>query len=240
MTKNLFSRILRGLVSRVSVALGHDIVTGETAQRRSDLLHLGSKEGGWVIPKSKFRSESVCYCAGCGEDISFDLSLIETFHCDVWAFDPTPKSVVYVRAIVKDLSAYHFVEIGLWDSEDVLKFFAPKNEAHVSHSLVNLQRTDKYIEVKVRRLSDIMKENGHDRLDLLKLDIEGAEYRVIDSIIEDGLDIQVLCIEFDEYWNPLDGNYRGRIRSHVRKLLSAGYQLIDFRGNGNYTFLKAG
>jgi FkbM family methyltransferase len=238
MAQNLIAKVTRRLARRIAVATGRDSVTGVRVGRRDDLLHLGSKEGGWVIPTSKFRRESVCYCVGCGEDISFDLGLIQMFGCNVYGFDPTPKSVKYVQSMVKGLSAYHFAEIGLWDREDVLKFFAPRNEEHVSHSLVNLQRTEKYIEVKVQRLFDIMKSNGHDRLDLLKLDIEGAEYKVIDSLIEDELEIHVLCIEFDEFWNPLDQDYRRRIRSHVLKLLSAGYQLVDFRGNGNYTFLR--
>lgn len=30
---------------------------------------------------------------------------------------------------------YHFYEVALWDKEDVLKFFVPKNPDHVSHAL---------------------------------------------------------------------------------------------------------
>jgi hypothetical protein len=44
---------------------------------RDDLVRLGSKYGGWIVPATLVRPDSVCYCVGVGEDISFDLALIE-------------------------------------------------------------------------------------------------------------------------------------------------------------------
>jgi hypothetical protein len=120
----------------------------------------------------------------------------------------------------------------------VLRFYAPKDPAHVSHSLVNLQKTEAYIEVKVKTLRQLMDENGHQRLDLLKLDIEGAEYKVIDSLLADAIDVGVLCVEYDEWFNPLDAGYRQRIAASVAKLGAAGYAMVRSHGNGNYTFMK--
>ena len=34
-----------------------------------------------------------------------------------------------------------------------------------------------------------MGELGHDRIDLLKMDIEGAEYEVIRDVVESGVDV---------------------------------------------------
>ncbi len=83
-----------------------------------------------------------------------------------------------------------------------------------------------------------MHKNGHTHLDLLKLDIEGAEYKVVNSIIEDKLDIKILCVEYDECFNPLDTNYRDRIKESVTSILQFGYSLVYAQGNGNYTFVK--
>jgi hypothetical protein len=73
---------------------------------------------------------------------------------------------------------------------------------------LNLQKTEEYLSLKVKRLSSLMKELGHPRLDLLKMDIEGAEYKVIESIIQDGIDIRVICVEYDECLSPLDEGRR--------------------------------
>jgi len=199
---------------------------------------IGTSYGGWFIPATLVNSNSIIYCAGCGEDISFDLGVIERYKCQVYAFDPTPKAIEYVNKVTKFNKNYHFFEFGLWDKNEVLKFYVPKNASHVSHSIVNLQNTNNYISAEVRRLSDIMIENGHQKINILKLDIEGAEYKVISSLIEDNLNVDIICVEYDEYFNPLDKFYRSRIIDSIDSLLLNGYSLVYSEGNGNYTFIK--
>ena len=47
---------------------------------------------------------------------------------------------------------FHFMPVGLWSEDTVLRFFAPRDPAHVSHSVVNLQRTEDYFEAPVRSI----------------------------------------------------------------------------------------
>ncbi|UCH10179.1 MAG: FkbM family methyltransferase [Fidelibacterota bacterium] len=217
---------------------GWDLLSQARINYRSDLREIGTRYGGWVVPANLLDGDSICYCVGCGEDISFDIGLIDQFACDVYGFDPTPRAIKYVKEVAGKNAKYHFLEIGLWDREDTLKFYAPKNPKQVSYSLLNLQKTKHYIEIQVRRLQRIMEELGHEKIDLLKMDIEGAEYKVIESIIEDKIDIKVLCVEYDECAHPLDGDYKQRIRTSVNSLLENGYSLVCSQSRGNYTFVK--
>lgn len=218
--------------------IGFDEITYTRINPRNDMQNIGSDYGGWVIPADLLDEDSVCYCAGCGEDITFDTGLIEKYGCYVYGFDPTPRAVEYVKCQTKNYDHYRFFDIGLWDHEDVLKFYAPRDPGHVSHSVLNLQKTEEYFEAKVNRLSKLMSDNRHNSLDLLKLDIEGAEYKVIDSIIQDNLDIKILCVEFDESINPIDRNYAYRIKESMQKLINYGYSLVYVQGSGNYTLIK--
>jgi FkbM family methyltransferase len=220
-------------------ALRRDPLTGRRISARSDIEFIGTPYGGWAVPASLFNEDSVCYCAGCGEDISFDLGLIRRFGCQVHAFDPTPRAIEYVRRTASAEANYHFQGIGLWDCHTKLNFYAPKNPAHVSYSALNLQKTQEYFKAEVFRLAELMEKNGHRRLGLLKLDIEGAEYKVIDSIIDDGLDIAVICVEYDETFNPLDSGYAKRIKGSMEGLVAAGYSIACIGRPGNYTFIKA-
>ena len=52
------------------------------------------------------------------------------------------------------------------------------------------------ITVPCRRLSALMKELGHTRIDCLKMDIEGSEYEVIEDILTNKLDIPQILVEF--------------------------------------------
>jgi FkbM family methyltransferase len=235
-------QIPRKIVNRLSQyafkLFGIDPVSRAKICVRNDLEEIGSDYGGWVIPTSLLKPDSICYCIGCGEDISFDLGVIDSFGCDVYGFDPTPRAIIHIKKVAGQNQKYHFYDVGVWDKEDTLRFFAPRNPNHVSHSIVNLQKTDQYITVNVKRLTRIMEELGHQKIDLLKLDIEGAEYKVIESIIEDDIDIKVICIEYDECFNPLDAKYKDRIRESVKSLIKYGYSLVCTQGNGNYTFVK--
>lgn len=236
--QKISKKIIKRLSYHAFQAFGMDAITRIKITKRNDLQKFGTDYGGWVIPTRLIDEHSICYCVGCGEDISFDLSLIDHFNCDVYGFDPTPRAIEYVKSVVGQNPKYHFYNVGLWDAEDTLKFFVPKNPTHVSHSLVNLQKTNEHILIKVNRLSSLMKDLGHEKIDLLKIDIEGAEYKVIESIIEDGINIKVICVEYDECSNPLDSNYKDRVQTSVHHLQDNGYSLVSVQDNGNYMFVR--
>lgn len=51
--------------------------------------------------------------------------------------------------------------------------------------------------VNVDTIKNIMVENNHNKIDLLKLDIEGAENIVLEQMLKDNIYPKYLCIEFD-------------------------------------------
>ncbi len=150
---------------------------------------LGTPYGGWLIPAGLLSPESVCYLVGAGEDVSFDLEVAAKYGCMVHIFDPTPRAVAHFEGLLENLKhgertpcstsptgfypdyppglaeRLHFHPVGIWNEDTTLHFFAPQNEAYVSHSLVNIQHSARSIEVPVRRLSGLMREMGHQRLE---------------------------------------------------------------------------
>lgn len=226
----------------------------------NNLVRIGTKYGSWSVPEGLLTENSVCYLAGAGEDISFDVGLVEKYRCAVYVLDPTPRAKAHYDRLIEatlantrmavnnsktefyslkkeNIGLLRFLELGLWNKTDEIKFFCPKNPDHVSHSAVNLQKTNDYFMARVDRLSNIMKLLGHNELDLLKIDIEGSEYVVLESIIEDKLKVKVLNIEFDESYNPLDKDFHKRIESAVKKLIDFGYRVVDIDSHDNYTLV---
>lgn len=241
--------------------LNLDPVTGFKVHKIQKSEKLGTDYGGWIIPPEAIDNSSICYCVGAGEDISFDCELANRFGCEVYIFDPTPRAKrhfqefketiskgekirinniegLYYNMKPEKLQLLNYFDYGIWSKTELKKFFGPKNPKHVSHSILNLQKTDEYFKAKCKRLSQIMNELGHKKLDLLKLDIEGAEYEVIESIIEDNLDIKLICVEFDELNNKIDDNYLKRIKKSMKNLLKNNYVIIAKDSNSGYTFLK--
>ena len=225
------------LVSAVATAGHYDLISGQRIRRDLPCVKLGSDYGGWTVPTGWLTRDDICYCAGVGEDITFDLGLIGAFGCHVYAIDPTPRAVEHVRKNAQDQPNFHFEQVGLWNEDTTQRFYAPANPKHVSHSVMNLQKTGTYFEAECVRVSTLLARNGHENISLLKLDIEGAEYKVLDSLLEDGIRPKILCIEFDEAYHPLDAHFIKRIRSQVARLVSAGYSAAALESRCNYTFV---
>jgi len=226
--------VLRKISSIYYTVVGVDVASRSKLYPRKDLEKIGSNYGGWVIPTQLINSNSICYCIGCGEDISFDLGLIKTFNCDVYAYDPTPKSIEYVKKKVANYPKFHFFELGLWNKDDTLRFYTPEDKEHISHSLVNLQETKNYFDVEVRSLKSLMSDNNHTDLDLIKIDIEGAEYIVLESILDDKFYPRVLCVEY----HNLSNNFISLLRKSIKNILNNGYALVHVDNKVNYTFVR--
>ncbi len=83
-----------------------------------------------------------------------------------------------------------------------VKFYPPKDPEHVSHSISNWQEGEsdlsKSIEVETITVKKIMKEYDLDKLELIKLDIEGAENQVLPTLIKNKIFPNQILVEFDE------------------------------------------
>jgi len=161
------------------------------------LTKVGVGWGSWTVPLSEIDRSSVCYLAGVGEDTTFDEELVGKTGCEAHSFDPTPRAVRHIESIDMP-DGYFFHDYGVWSSDSTVKFFSPVDPARVSHSILNLQSTNEYFEAEVRSIKSIMDELGHTKLDVLKIDIEGAEYEVLESLIRDEVDVSYVCVDLDQ------------------------------------------
>ena len=80
-------------------------------QTTARTFRAGTGYGGCVCSMESMGPESVVYSVGTGEDLSFDLAIIERFGCAVHGFDPTPKTVDSLMRL--DLPAGVDIEIKL-------------------------------------------------------------------------------------------------------------------------------
>jgi FkbM family methyltransferase len=264
--RRLFQKVIRklrhiaeGKTTHVSPLLSY--IDGAGLFPSQDLLRLGTAYGGRIIPANcGLSSMSVCYSAGAGEDVSFECALVERFHCSVRIIDPTPRAIQHFESLVKavksgvrfpvnnsrldyysitteNLERLRFLPVGLADADAELKFYLPLNPEHVSCSVVNLQKTDRFFTAPCLRLSSIMNRQGDGSIDLLKIDIEGAEYGVIKDMVMSGPLPRLLLVEFDEAHTPLDGKANERIGQHFNLLLRSGMRCVAVEGS-NATFMR--
>lgn len=215
------ARLPRRLAARGSQELAARRLRAALSVTHSlDLVTFGTGYGAWTIPNI-LNEHSNIYLAGIGMDVTFDLSLIARFGSTVHAFDPVSEAVDYARAATAAEPRFVLHEEGLWSADGTLRFYDHRQPGFVSHSATNMHGTSHHFEASVRSVDSLMAELGHDRLDLLKLSVEGSEYEIIEDVLAKRIAILVLCVEFAQP-APL-----GRIKRTLQQLERAGYGVVS-------------
>ena len=227
----------------------------------SDLVRIGTRYGGSTIPSALLHANSITLLAGAGEDISFDVGIVQHYGCKAHILDPTPRARCHFDELTRHvlrgqpmpinhskrvfysldrirLPNLHFHSAGLAAHNGVRRFYAPLNQNHVSHTPMRARTTQRYFDARTERLKSFMDRHGIPKLDLLKLDIAGAEYEVLPTVVEDNLDISALCVEFVEYNTPASKGARDRIEQAANQLIAHGYVAVNADANCNVTFLR--
>jgi FkbM family methyltransferase len=169
---------------------------------------------GWVTP------QWICYCAGVGEDIRIERYLVADCGAQVWAFDPTPRAIRYMETLPHKLTGLHLVPVGLWREDTTLRFHAPANTAWVSHSVMEDLGGAGFFDAPCRSIPSLMRELGHDRIDLLKMNIEGAEHVVLEAAINAGIRPRVITLTYEGD----DALLKARV--WTRRLRNEGYRCL--------------
>jgi FkbM family methyltransferase len=195
-------------------------------------VRLGNRHAAFVVNPDLLGESSVIYSFGIGTDVSFDLECIQRFSAPIHAFDPTPRSIEWLarQELPSRFVAY---PIGIAAYDGTLELYPPLDPTHVSYSVVERKVTA--VSCPVYKLRSIMTSLGHDHIDLLKLDIEGAEYSVLPDVLRDQVPIRQICVEFHHRWREIGALETDAI---IDALRGVGYRLFSVSPSGEeFSFL---
>lgn len=209
----------------------------EPSRHRARMTRIGTDYGGWAVDLARLDARSTVYAVGVGEDISFDLGLIAAVSCEVHAFDPTPIAVAWMAGqhLPPQL---RFHPIGLAAADGEMAFQVPPIAGYHSFSLTADPAAAEHgvVRCPVRRLSTLLRDLGHDRLDLLKMDIEGFEYQVVANLLASPVRPIQLLVEFH---HGMYAHTAAETRAAVWALRDAGYRLAWVSDGGHeYNFIR--
>jgi FkbM family methyltransferase len=196
------------------------------------IVSLGTARGGWKIPDGVLVADSICYCVGAGGDVSFDLELIRRYGVRVRCFDPVEE---FERSALEEAAGnprFSFRRAAITARDGMIKMQVHHESTSQSVSAAGLYDTAEWIEAPGRTLPSLMREFGDDHIDLLKLDIEGAEYEVLPTLDLAGMGVRIFATELHH-----TSGVRGALNL-IAGLREQGFDLVAERPVVKLTFVR--
>jgi FkbM family methyltransferase len=196
------------------------------------LIDLGSSYGGWLVPAGLPADDWIAYSVGIGADISFDLELIHRWNATVRAFDAVAAFVDDANVETADEPRFGARQAAIATVDGPLRMQVSDVEHSRSVSSAELYESANYVELPGRTLPSLMAEVGDERIDLLKLDIEGAEYAVLPRLDLRSLGVKVFATQLHHTGTV------GQARQLIDGLRTAGYLPVGVRPEVKMTFVR--
>jgi len=180
----------------------------------------------WTIVTRDMRPDAVIYSGGVGGDISFEQELIRRFGVGIHIFDPSPAAKQTIAGARSE--HLHFQSIGLSRSGEA-KFSVGGGRGGTIWYKAGGSNS-----MPCTSLPFEMEKNGHHSIDLLKIDIEGFEYEVLESCLARNIPIKQICVEFHHFYPEIP---KSKTTAMIGELKSHGFDLIH-KHRYDHTFLQ--
>ena len=234
---NVYRALRRGTLFKALV--GHEPFLW--VKRRPGILELGSRYGRWAIDATRMSESTVIASFGLGDDVSFEDEVIARFGCRGVGFDPTPRSLKYLAQRVPS-PRFNSHAYALAANDGHMEMVAPPASVadQVSASAFAAYEEDSSdrFTVSCLTLSSALAHAATPVVDVLKLDIEGAEYEVLTQAARAGWlePVSQLLVEFHHF---LPGLHPRQTRDAIRMLQELGFEVAWVgRTNHEYLFVR--
>lgn len=186
---------------------------------------------------NRFDQQSTIVDVGCGFDADFSMYMIDTYNLKAIGIDPTQKHKESLENLVKknnDKFSYKPLAISEKDGQITFNESIRSTSGSILDEHINVsgKETQKY-SVESVSLKNLPKRLGLNKIDYIKLDIEGAEYELIDSLNKEDLTkYNQIFIEFHHHALPQYS--KADTIKMVRKIESLGFKSFTL---DNHDFL---
>lgn len=183
----------------------------------------------WLKKYSTLRPQNVFEIgANMGQDAEALRSGFALRPDDVWTFEPHPLLDNYIRSNYK-FNQFNYAVSDKSGKAQINVIDPNKNSnsgiSSVRKHLKVRQSDFAQVQVDTIRMDDFMRENDIERIDFLKLDVEGLNYEVISGFGERIVDVQSLHVE-SEHEVTWEGE---ALWEDIRELLEPHFELIYFQ-----------
>lgn len=193
---------------------------------------LGGHYGRWRLPVSLIDDSWVCYMVGAGGNIRVDIELATRYGATVRTFDAVDSYVASAVREADGLARISVHEAAIAAADGPIRMQLMHDPQSSSVSAASLYDSDRFVELPGRTMQSLMDELGDERVDLLKLDIEGSEYEVMPTIDLRAMGVKVFATQL-HHTAPVR-----RAKALVALLARQGYEPVACIPAVKLTFIR--
>jgi len=167
----------------------------------NDLIRIGrNNDGGYLISKADIEKSNSLISLGISNDWSFERDFLKHKEIPLFAYDNSISKVIFFKSIIKSILRFYKINNILSWPKDVfqsikiffsyLNFFSG-NRKHFK-KLVGLDTGG--INCSMNEIFDTVQSDNI----FLKIDIEGSEYRILDTLVKFNNKLTGIAIEFHD------------------------------------------
>ncbi len=158
-------------------------------------------------------SESIVFDVGAYEG-NFTKKIHKKFNCNIYAFEPLEKYSEMLKEFFQEDLNVRIYNFGLLDEDKMIKL----SNIDGASSIFSRPEGELNTSVAMKSFINFIEENSINKIDLLYMNIEGSEYKLLDQIIESGFikKINHLQIQFHNFVED-SSNLRKNLRKKLRK-----------------------
>lgn len=162
----------------------------------------------------------------------FTRAMVQKFGCRVHALEPNPYLSASLQGLAIPGVTVH--KVALADTRGPRQFVLMKNTEYSHFS----SGGDSSIQVEAVTLEDLVSQIPEGSIDLIKMDIEGAELDILECLPLEVLErIRQITVEFHQFLYP---ESRLRVEAIKKRFRDAGFWIVDFsRSNYDVLFVHA-
>lgn len=205
---------------------------------------LGTRYGGWWIQTRMIAPDPLLIDCGLGEDISFPTAFLARFGGRVIGIEPNPRSLKYVEE--HRPAGMEVWKNAFWHSAQTMRFHLPRPQGElpqgadgVSGSIIASHEyvagADSFA-VRTVTLEQVLGAAGRAECDVLKLDIEGAEYEVLERLCASG-EVRRIGQLLVEFHHRVTHYREADTREAVRRIVASGFDLVHVESR-NHIFRR--
>ena len=164
----------------------------------------GANDGGYPMSIKILKKTNYLFSIGLGDDWTFEQNASRiNNNLKIFMFDAQVNLKNWIKKLIKELFYFFSLKLSIKKVISTILlylkyifFFDNKKNYHIKKNIVNSQEIIINEEYE-KKFEDILKLRNKKNI-VLKIDIEGNEYRILDEIIKNQKIIEFLIIEFHE------------------------------------------